>query len=479
METHNNKLYIWYALNTGMDSDFADLLSAAKDKILHSKGSKIKIISHIDADGISSASILSLALDRLNINHDVHFTSLDGIPSSDLGELTIFLDMGSGQIDYLMSKYEDREIIILDHHQGEYPKTPFIEVNPNKYGYSGSEEVSGSGLAYLLSLELDCKNKDLSSIALVGAVGDMQGSWGGLKGINRDILLDSIESGLVKAQEDLLLYGRSTRPIYKSLQFFSDPPIPGVTGSDSNAMALLNSLGIPCYEGNWRTVSDLTWDEKRRLATEIIRKTIMAVPQEYVSFIPQMIMGESYSLINEEERSPLRDASEFATCLNACGKNGRPEVGFYVCKGNRGIYYDILLGLLRKHRQNIARSMSLVESRGVVVKEKFQYFDGSGINDTIVGTVASLVLGNRDTDPFLPIVAFTTLPNDPNVYKISARCSRLLVLKGLNLGKEIKKSAESVGGKGGGHPPACGAFVPIEKLTEFLHIFEENIASCI
>jgi len=56
-----------------------------------------------------------------------------------------------------------------------------------------------------LSLELDSNNKDLSSIAIVGAVGDMQGSWGGLKGLNRDILLDSIEVGLVKAEEDLLL----------------------------------------------------------------------------------------------------------------------------------------------------------------------------------------------------------------------------------------------------------------------------------
>ncbi|NYT13940.1 MAG: DHH family phosphoesterase, partial [Candidatus Methanofastidiosa archaeon] len=316
-----------------MDSDFTELLKSAKNKIFQSKDSKIKIISHIDADGISSASILSLALDRLKINHDVHFTSLDGMSSSQLGDLTIFLDMGSGQIDYLMSEHGDKDIIIVDHHQGEYPKAPFLEVNPNKFGYSGSEEVSGSGLSYLLSLELDSKNKDLSSIAIVGAVGDMQGSWGGLKGLNRDILLDSIETGLVKAQEDLLLYGRSTRPIYKSLQYFSDPPIPGVTGSDSNAMALLNSLGIPCYEGDWRTVSDMTSDEKKKLATEIIRKTIMAVPQEYISFIPQMIMGESYSLQNEEERSPLRDASEFATCLNACGKNGRPEVGFYVCKG--------------------------------------------------------------------------------------------------------------------------------------------------
>jgi len=422
---------------------------------------------------------MSITLDRLGINHDVHFTSLDGIPSSELGDLTLFLDMGSGQIDYLLSDHSDKDIIILDHHQGEYPKSPFLEINPNQYGYSGSEEVSGSGLAYLLSLEIDRNNKDLSSIAIVGAVGDMQSSWGGLKGLNRDILLDSIEAGLVNAQEDLLLYGRSTRPIYKSLQYFSDPPIPGVTGSDSNAMAMLNSLGIPCYEGDWRTVSDMTSDEKRKLATEIIRKTIMAVPQEYVSYIPQMIMGESYSLLKEEERSPLKDASEFATCLNACGKNGRPEVGYYVCKGNRGIYFDILLGLLRKHRQNIAKSINIVESRGVIVKEKFQYFDGSGINDTIIGTVASLVLGNQDTDPFLPIVAFTPMPNDPNLYKISARCSKLLVLKGLNLGKEIKKSAESVGGKGGGHPPACGAYVPIEKLTEFLSIFEENVASCI
>ncbi|NMC76973.1 MAG: DHH family phosphoesterase, partial [Candidatus Methanofastidiosa archaeon] len=374
---------------------------------------------------------------------------------------------------------EDKDIIIIDHHQGDYPKSPFLEVNPNKFGYSGSEEVSGSGLSYLLSLELDNNNKDLSSIAIVGAVGDMQGSWGGLKGLNRDILLDSIERGLVKAQEDLLLYGRSTRPIYKSLQYFSDPPIPGITGSDSNAMALLNSLGIPCYEDDWRTVSDMTSDEKKKLATEIIRKTIMAVPQEYVCYIPQMIMGESYSLLKEEERSPLRDAAEFATCLNACGKNGRPEVGYYVCKGNRGIYFDIMLGLLRKHRQNIARSINIVESRGIIVKDKFQYFDGSGINDTIIGTVASLVLGNQDTDPFLPIVAFTNIVNDPNIYKISARCSKLLVLKGLNLGKEIKKSAESVGGKGGGHPPACGAYVPIDKLTEFLNIFEENVATCI
>ena len=66
----------------------------------------------------------------------------------------------------------------------------------------------------------------------------------------------------------------------------------------------------------------------------------MAVPQEYVSFIPQMIMG-NLTRSNEEERSPLRDASEFATCLNACGKNGRPEVGFYVCK-ETGAYIMIL-----------------------------------------------------------------------------------------------------------------------------------------
>ena len=187
-----------------MDSGFAELLLNAKNKILESKDSKIKIISHIDADGISAASILSLALDRLNINHDVHFTSLDGIPSSHLADLTIFLDMGSGQIDYLMSEHKDKDIIILDHHQGEYPETPFLEVNPNRFGYSGSEEVSDSGLAYLLSLELDRNNKDLASIAIVGAVGDMQGSWGGLKGLNRDILLDSIEVGLVESP------GRST-----------------------------------------------------------------------------------------------------------------------------------------------------------------------------------------------------------------------------------------------------------------------------
>ena len=79
-------------------------------------------------------------MDRLNINHDVHFTSLDGIPSSDLGELTIFLDMGVDKLIILCQNMKTEEIIILDHHQGEYPESNFLEVNPNKYGYSGSEE---------------------------------------------------------------------------------------------------------------------------------------------------------------------------------------------------------------------------------------------------------------------------------------------------------------------------------------------------
>ncbi len=61
------------------------------------------------------------------------------------------------------------------------------------------------------------------------------------------------------------------------------------------------------------------------------------------------------------------------------------------------------------------------------------------------------------------------------VAKISARCSKLLFLKGLDLGEAIREAADSVGGEGGGHAVACGAQVDDDKVDEFLEHFESII----
>jgi RecJ-like exonuclease len=61
------------------------------------------------------------------------------------------------------------------------------------------------------------------------------------------------------------------------------------------------------------------------------------------------------------------------------------------------------------------------------------------------------------------------------IAKISARCSKLLFLRGLDMGAAIREAAETVGGEGGGHAVACGAQVEEKFLDEFVREFEERM----
>jgi len=57
--------------------------------------------------------------------------------------------------------------------------------------------------------------------------------------------------------------------------------------------------------------------------------------------------------------------------------------------------------------------------------------------------------------------------------KISSRGTRDLVAKGLDLAESLRKSAEPLGGVGGGHNVAAGATVPLVREDEFLKNLDE------
>jgi RecJ-like exonuclease len=431
------------------------------------KNDTVHLVSHLDADGISSAGIISKTLDREGIDHEISIVRLNQLKETvNDAELTIFTDLGSGQLPFL-KKLLKKEYIVIDHHipQGECSH----HINPHLFGIDGGKEVSGAGLSYLFSRKLG--NTDLVDLAVVGAVGDMQNYWGKLEGLNRIILQEGVKNERIAIETNLLLYGRETRPVYKALQYFSDPFVPGITGDESSAIALLQRLGIPLKEDDqWRTLSRLSFEERQKLATAIIAKAASSIPPELVNFLPTLIIGETYTLLNEKEGTPLRDASEYSTCLNAAGRNDEAVIGLEIAKGNRGVYYDILMGILRKHRMRIAQSIEKVEE--IVQREYIQCFEAP-ISENIVGTIAGMLLGT-EADPYKPLVGITSSEDS---LKISMRCSKILVLKGINMAEAIMRAAEHVGGEGGGHAPACGAYIPKKSLNEFLDIFEEEIRS--
>ncbi len=453
----------------------------AAETILDHQNDSITLVSHMDADGISAAAVMSKALNRMEIRHQTKFVQMlypEIVEELDIGELTIFTDLGSSQLKNLKSKFEGNEVIISDHHVPEENQewTGLVHFNAHKEGLDGVEEISGSGMSYLIAKALDSKNKDLSAQSLIGAIGDVQNAWGKLKGFNRKIAEDGIEEGVIRKDRDLLLYGRHTRPIFRALKNLNDPPIPGVSNSTEGAVSMLKDLGIPHKtDDGYRRPVDLEEDEKKKLASELIQRAVAEAPEELVEYVPGLIVGEVYTMEKEDENSQLKGADEFSTCINATARHEQPLIGLEVAKGNRDVYYNKTMKLLKYHRRCIAEGMEHIRDKGIKKgpREYLQYFDASDVlKETFTGTIANLTLGQEKADPYKPMMGIV---KHDGVAKVSARCSKLLFLRGLDLGQAIGKAAEAVGGEGGGHAIACGAQISENVIPEFIEAFEEEL----
>lgn len=439
----------------------------------------IKIYSHIDCDGICSGAILSTILDRQNKTHDIEFVNLDVLDDLDLDhELTIFSDLGSGQRIDTNAK-DSQKIIILDHHPPlrdlDYKDDKdytYLEINPIHHGIDGSYYVCGGGLCYFLGKEFGYN--DLSWIGVLSAIGDMQNTKSGhFEGLNKIIQLDAIDEGYLKLDaNDINIYGRNTRPLFVALSYFSDVKLP-ITNNTTETMALLEELGID-EKHDRKKLNELTMEEKTILYQKLVEMISKAVPGRYVKYIPQLIIGDAYTFIREDEDSFLRDGSEFSTAMNACGRNHEEKIAMEVLKGDRIEALDQLEAISKTHRYNLATSISQIaesDETNIIELENIQYFDGTGIQPEIVGTVTGMILGYCNWKK--PIIGYTQ--TDEYGLKISLRCSRLLSYDGIHFGNIMREIAAKVGGTGGGHAMACGAYIPIDKRDEFLDLFNQQL----
>jgi len=468
-------------------------LKRAKEIALKiNEAENIIIVSHIDADGITAGSIASKALDRLGKNFRIDFVKqLDEKKIEELKDenpdLVWFTDLGSGMVHLMYGL----NAVITDHHVpsalvpeipkharknlssffNEVNRNEVLQLNPHLFNKNGAVDISGAGTTYLVARELDRRNIDLSPLAIVGAVGDMQDTENlRLMGTNRVILKEAKEHGYIEIIVDGRFFGRETRPIHKMLQYSTDPLLPTLTGDERRCINFLRDIGIPLKRDKWRRWIDLTVEEKRLILSELVK---LILKMGYGSEMAKRLIGEVYVLKREERGTPLRDAKEFATLLNACGRYNKAFIGYQVCLGDRDEYYKRALAMLNHHRRSLVQGVNFVKEIGIIKREYLQYFHAGGnINENIVGIVASMLLteeGNRE----LPIIAFAN-SEDGNI-KVSARAPRSLVDKGLDFSIIMREASAQVGGFGGGHNIAAGATIPKGKEDEFLDIVEKMI----
>ena len=448
---------------------------AAKDGFIH-------VFSHLDADGISAAGVIGKALSRLDAQFRIRITQwvdekIIGEIVADRPDLVIMTDFGSGYLDLLNEKIPAFKVVILDHHQvaGTSKNPNFVQVNPHLQGIDGATDVSGSGVAYFAARAVDPRNVDLSPVALVGALGDMQDRYDQRKlgGLNSLIVEDALKANLLVVEKDLMFFGRETRPIHRTLASTTNPFLPGISGEEDKSIEFLSNLNIPLKEGDkFRALRDLTEDERKRLCSALAEYLL----SKGMHYGIANLIGNIYVLKSESPGTALRDAREFAVVLNSTGRMDRPSLGIAVCMGDRASALEEANKVLEDYRKSINKYLFWVMEKPERLKELDNIYVVNGedfVNEKIIGTISSIIISSLPNIE-KPLIAYAQVPSE-GLVKISSRTTDMAVHKGVNLGDVMRVASERFEGKGGGHNIAAGGQVALDKVKDFVELANELV----
>ncbi|HET6808141.1 MAG TPA: DHH family phosphoesterase [Nitrososphaera sp.] len=441
-------------------------------------GNEVAIITHLDADGITAGSILATAFRRMGARYSVR--AVNDMNSSVVENMKaegrdfyVIADLGGGWASNLRKALDDKWVII-DHHEITEDEILTDDggqiLNPWKFGIDGGTEVSAGGLAYLVASALDLKNRDLSAIAVVSAVADRQdqGDKRSFSGLNAEILKTAQSLGLVSADLDILLSGRETLPPHAALAYTLFHYIDGLTWKKEACYLLLKDAGIKLKDndGRWRVLAEFSQEEKSAIV-EAITKFVGGSDKRLYEILLDDLIGYVYTLTREDKRSLLRDAREFSTVLNACGRIGRAGVGIAICMGDRNTALSTGEEIVSTYNMTLRNNISTIFSEKWRLTDdgKTAFINGDGIlEEAMLGAVSSLL--SRSPSLRGRLLFVRTLTKD-GTYKFSSR--KCLDCKSqANLGMIMRQCSKALSGVGGGHSAAAGCRIPSSALEDFI-----------
>ncbi|MFH1505843.1 MAG: DHH family phosphoesterase [archaeon] len=451
--------------------EFKDFVKAKAEEFKQwDKKATIRVISHLDSDGICACSLLTHALNRDNRKYSI--TIVPQLKEDVVREIAdedykyyVFTDLGSGNLSDISKYFTDKIVLILDHHQiqGE-PTENITHINPLNFDIDGSKEISGSGVVFLFVQALNPENKDFVHLAIIGAIGDVQENKGFGK-LNDELLQLAIEEGRIKRRQGLRFFGLQTRPIHKLLEYSNDLIIPEVTGSESSSIQFLKNLGIEPQDdkGNWKRLDDLTDDEKKKLIAGIVMK-------RSDSEDPEDIFTNVYELPGEENGLPFRDAREFSTLLNACGRMNNASLGIGVCLGDKKMK-EKAIASLKDYKKEIVNAMKWYkankDSEFITKGKGYMIINAEDkVLPTMIGTISSILSNSNSIDAGTFILGLAQ--NVDGTTKVSFRYA------GQNHDNDLKEIISSIvkeaGGEAGGHKDAAGAIIETANEKKFLEV---------
>lgn len=441
-----------------MADDILELSKKAAEIILsYLKSTRIRVISHYDADGITSAAIVCKAIYRAGYNF--HATLMRNPFDKGLervrkesNEIIIFSDMGSGQIETIEKM--GCKSIIIDHHQYLKKKTSndVLQINANLCGINGNYEACAATMSYSLAIALDPKNTDLVSLAITGVTGDKQ-YIGSIRGYNKTVLDEALKNNLLKESIEIKLYGET---LFDALYYSIDPYYTGISGNEDGIKELFKQLKLKKDV----KIENLSENQKKQLQSYLMLKLIKNGCEKNILD----------TIIRPRYRSDIFDCEleRLADLLDSCGKGGNRGLGLEVCMVNKQAF-DEAVKLEKEYKQKILDELLRLEKDGFKEEKSFRYFFSK---DSSLGGVIGGIASNFILDKEKPLLSL--VKKDDEIH-ISCRGNQYLVSKGLDLGLAMNTAAKKIGGHGGGHKIASGATITSDKEKEFLNLVDSII----
>ena len=429
----------------------------------------MRLVSHLDADGLCSASLIAKVL--LDYNKKFHLSIVKQLEKEIVDSLEkegynafIFTDIGSGQLNEVKRLLSKGTVIIIDHHppKEQIDSDNLILINPHSFGIDGGNEVSASTIAYLVAREFGIVN--FEHLSVIGTIGDMQEKDGELNGLNRLVLENAADT--INVRKGLKAFGRISKPLHKIIAY-STEHIPDVSGDESSAIQFLSDIGIELKkDGEFRTLSDLSEDEEKLLITNIIMKRLNKTEN------PQKVVSNVYTFLGKP--GLLADAHEFATLLNSCGRQQLQSIGIMLCLGENKDALKMAEDIIASYKRKLLKAIKWVEKNNDDL-ESFRKTDSAiyiigktNIPDTLIGTLCSMLVNSEKIERNI-ILGFAD--SDDGV-KVSGRAASKI---DFDIGSAIATTTAALGGEGGGHGKAGGAKIKKGQENEFIEIFEQTI----
>lgn len=485
----------------------------------------IRVIAHLDADGITACSILCKLLVAekrkfvVSIMNDLRQSFLQKL-SREHYTYYIFLDLGSANISGLEKNLPNKKMLVIDHCYADKQEgtsgdrvnnlepvssvksNNLVHVNPYLVGIDGSKEVSSAGMVYLLCVKMNdalegtntadgisqaisnnTKVTDsINLLALVGAISEHQDS-GGFVGINKILLDKAIEKNILTKTHSLTIIRDMNQPVHKMLEYCINPVLPGITGSEGETLSFLAGLGInPKHDNSWKICAHLAEADIEKIKTALQNKFM---DKTFIS----NLYGDNY-LVTQNFASIGNNLKEISAIIKACGRLSNAVLGLSICMGignnnsNNTIsnfallarkcndeYKNKLLAVLAWYIKN-KDSPSLMKGNGYLIVNLTMMRDFNvNLLDKAIEMVS--IVGEVQTNTL--VLGLAAANNESTKISLYYLCQNKE--SSPKLDKILKEIAEQVNGELIGHRHVTGALIAREKEMDCIKIARKVLES--